>query len=237
MLSQNKIHAMDALTGLKQLPDESIDLVVTDPPYNIASKHKQTIQKGKRISTMEAWGKWDCMHPYDYDVFIMQIISECFRVLKPGGSLYMFTAREHNAFFIRKAIERGFMYRNTLALVKKNPLPSFFKNHWRSAFDLCLYVTKGKTRTFNFQEQSEMTTIQSYASNQVIKTKHPTEKPFEIIQRLIHVSSHPGDLVLDPFMGSGTTALAAQRSERNFIGFEIHPAYLKMAKQRLKEDV
>jgi DNA modification methylase len=232
-LEWNRIYRMDAIVGLRQLPDESVHLVVTDPPYNIAAKNKITLRNGQPISTAEAWGCWDQLHPFDYDVLIMQVISECFRVLKPGGGLYMFTAREQNGFFIRQAVARGFIYRNQIAMVKKNPLPSLSKSNWRSGFDVCMYLTKSKPRHFNFISQQACRNVLFY-SNTERDTKHPTEKPLSVIRRLVEVSSQPDDRVLDPFMGSGTTAVACAELGREFLGFELEREYIKMAKKRLK---
>lgn len=217
---------------MKQLPSDSVDLIVTDPPYNIASKSKVMILQGKVRSTAEAFGHFDTYHPFDFDNLIRQLISEAWRVLKRGGSMYMFTARETNARFIDLAVQRGFTYRNVIALTK-NPGPSIYKNAWRSGFDLCLFMTKGRIGTFNFLDQSEMSNVYKYAPRSK-QTKHPTEKPIELIEKLIRVSSKPGDLVLDPFMGSGTTAAAAKTLGRRYLGYELHTPYLKMARQRLK---
>ena len=235
MLATNKIHCMDAIEGLKKLPNESVDLVVTDPPYNIASPKKLTISKGKVISTQQAWGAWDTFHPFDFDLLIMKVISECYRVLRPGGAIYLFTAREDNGFFIRKAVERGFTYRNQLAMVRKNPLPSFYKNNWRSGYETCMYLTKGTTRVFNFSTQAEHVNIYHFPSG-FKHSKHPTEKPLGFIKRLVQTSSNPGDLVLDPFMGSGTTAVASQQLGRQFVGFELSKEYIKMANTRLQKE-
>lgn len=232
-LEPNRIHRIDALEGLKRLPEASVDLIVTDPPYNIAAKNRSTMQRGKIVSTMQAWGAWDHYHPFDYDILIMTVISECYRVLKPGGALYMFTAREQNGFFIRKAAERGFTYRNQLAMVKKNPLPSFAKSNWRSAFEACMYLTKGKPGTFNFVSQKECKNVFAYANSRHV-TRHPTEKPLELIKLIVRVSSNQDELVVDPFMGSGTTAVACKELGRNFLGFELEPTYIKMANERLK---
>lgn len=232
-LAPNRIHRIDAIEGLKRLPDASVDLVVTDPPYNIASKDRSTMRKGKIISTMKAWGAWDHYHPFDYDILIMSVISECYRVLKPGGALYMFTAREQNGFFIRQAVARGFVYRNQLAMVKKNPLPSFSKANWRSAFEACMYLTKGKPRTFNFVSQAECKNVFHFSNTRHV-TAHPTEKPLDLIKLIVQVSSNEGDLVVDPFMGSGTTAAACKELGRTFLGFELEPEYIKMANERLK---
>ena len=232
-LATNKIHHIDAIEGLKRLPDASVDLIITDPPYNIASKDKSTMQRGKIVSTMQAWGAWDHFHPFDYDILIMSVISECYRVLKPGGALYMFTAREQNGYFVRQAVTRGFVYRNQLAMVKKNPLPSFSKANYRSAFEICMYLTKGKPKLFNFVSQQECKNIFAFSNTRRL-TKHPTEKPLELIKLLVRVSSNGGDLVLDPFMGSGTSAVAAKGLGREFLGFELEREYIKMANERLK---
>lgn len=233
MLPQDKIYQMDALEGLKQLPDSSVDLVITDPPYNIAADDKKTMRGGKPISTMKVWGAWDRFHPFDYDVLIMSVISQCYRALKPGGVLYMFTAQEQNGYFIRQARMRGFIYRNQLAIVKKNPIPSLAKSNFRHAFELCMYLTKGKASTFNFISQQVCKNVFPY-SNSRRCTKHPTEKPLAFIKQLVEVSSNKGDLVVDPFMGSGTTAVACQELGRRFMGFEINPEYIRMAEDRLK---
>ncbi len=233
MIAVNRIHEIDALEGLARLPPDSVDLVVTDPPYNIASKSKLTIRDGKIVSTAHAWGAWDTFHPFDYDLLIGKVISECHRVLKAGGALYMFTSRENNGFFVRRALERGFVYRNQVVMVKKNPLPSFSKTNWRSAFEVAFYVTKGKPSVFNFpQAQADAVNVFTYATRQR-ETDHPTEKPLELIRRMVLASSNPGDLVCDPFMGSGTTALAATQTGRRFIGFETCREYLAMADERL----
>ena len=232
-LASNKIHRIDAIEGLRRLEDNSVDLILTDPPYNIAAKGRSTMQRGKIVSTMQAWGAWDQYHPFDYDILIMSVISECYRVLKPGGALYMFTAREQNGFFIRQAVARGFVYRNQLVMVKKNPLPSFSKTNWRSAFETCMYLTKGKPGTFNFVSQKECKNVFAFSNTRRL-TKHPTEKPLALIKLLVQVSSNEGDLVVDPFMGSGTTAAACKELGRNFLGFELEPEYIKMANERLQ---
>lgn len=237
MIEVNRIHLMDAFEGMRQLPDKSVDLIVTDPPYGIASKNKLTIMDGELKTTADAWGQWDTFaHPMEYDILMMRLICEAYRVLKPGGAFYCFTARETNARFLRMAVDRGFTYRNVFALVKKNVLPAFFKNCWRSAFDLCFFVSKGKIKHFNFLEQREMKNLYEYPSK-FKHSKHPTEKPLELIERFIRVSSTPapGSLILDPFAGSGTTLVAAKKHGRQFIGFERDASYVKMANVRLKD--
>lgn len=232
-LALNRIHRLDALEGLKRLRDKSIDLVVTDPPYNIASRNRLTMQSGKLVSTMDAWGKWDCLHPFDYDLMIMHVLSQCYRVLKPGGSLYMFTAAEDNGFFIRQAVARGFTVRNQLIMLKRTAMPSFAKKNWRRAFQVCMYLSKGTPATFNFISQRECINTFVYSTHNK-QTTHPTEKSLPFIRRLVTVSSKPRDVVLDPFMGSGTTAVACRQLDRQFIGFDTDAEYVRMARNRLR---
>ena len=229
----NKVYLLDCLEGLKKLEENSIDLIITDPPYNIANSKKLTKVGNKIVSTQEAWGKWDVYHPFEYDLLIMNVLSQCYRVLKEGGVFYMFTANEDTGYFIRKAIQRGFMLRNMLSIVKKNPLPSFAKKNWRHGFELCMYLTKGKTKTFNFLSQQDCINYYQHALGRK-DTKHPTEKPLPFIMRLVQVSSNKNDVVLDPFMGSGTTAVAATKLGRRFVGFETNPEYMQMIHTRLE---
>ncbi|MCC6678628.1 MAG: site-specific DNA-methyltransferase [Phycisphaerales bacterium] len=238
MIELDRVHRMDAFEGLSRLPDESVDLVLTDPPYNIASAGRTTIVRGQIMSTQKAWGSWDSLDAAAYDAMIQRLVAECYRVLKPGGSFYMFSAREQNGVFIRYAEQCGFSYRNQLAIVKTTPLPSMAKKNWRSAFELCLYVVKGTDSrpgmpgTFNFVSQKELVNVYYHPSCAKV-TRHPTEKPFEMMKRIVRVSSNPGDLVLDPFMGSGTTAAACVETGRRFVGFETNPEYIKMANGRI----
>jgi len=228
----DKIYRGDCMELFKTIPDESVDLVITDPPYNIASEHSLTKRGGRIISTKEAWGQWDTYNKFDYDLLIMRVLSECFRVLKKGGSMYMFTANRDNGYFIRKAVERGFSCRNQLAIIKTNPLPQYKQDNWRNAYELCMYLTKGRARTFNFLSQRDCVNTYPYVIG-IKESRHPTEKPLGFIKKLVRVSSRPGDVVLDPFMGSGTTAVACKELNRHFIGAEASSEYIKMIDRRL----
>lgn len=233
MLRANRIYHLDALEGLQKLENESVDLIVTDPPYNLASKSRKTLHRGKAITTMKLWGSWDGFHPFDYDLFILKLLSQFYRVLKKGGALYMFAADQHSSYFVRKAVQRGFRYGNHLAIVTRNPMPSLGKRNWRRAFQLCFYVTKGKPKTFNFLSQRECINIFSYSVRDK-QTQHPSEKPIEFIKKIIEVSSNKDELVVDPFLGSGTTAVACKFLGRKYIGFDQDAGYISLARKRLR---
>ena len=148
----------------------------------------------------------------------------------------MFTAREDNGFFIREAEKIGFQYNHQIVLVKDNPLPHFTKTNFRSSFELCFYMSKGKPKTFNFLAQNKMINKFHYLIGRK-DTIHPTEKPIKMFRWLIEVSSNKGDLVFDGFLGSGTTAVACKELGRKCIGIEISPEYCKITKQRLSQEV
>ncbi len=232
MIQLNSVYNGDCLDYLHAIMDDSIDLIITDPPYNIGDSNKRTKVGDTIMSNKEAWGEWDNYDKVEYDELVFKIIAESYRVLKDGGSFYMFTAREDNGFFIRNAVAKGFTYKNQLAIIKNNPLPHFTKTNYRSCFELCFYVTKGKPRTFNFLSQSECVNIYPYLIGRK-DTKHPTEKPLGFFKRVIEISSDEGDVVLDPFMGSGTTAIACLQTKRNFLGAEISKEYFDMLNERI----
>lgn len=227
-----EVRRCDAIEGLKSLRGQSVDLVVTDPPYGLAAPGRSTKLRGKVVPTMKAWGAWDHRSQFSQDLLILQTLDEAWRVLKPGGALYMFSSTQNAGYFVRKAEQRGFQFRSQIALVKKNPLPSWSKRSWRSGHEVCFYVTKGRPKTFNFLSQRELVNVYSHWSRQK-ETRHPTEKPLELIERLVRVSSNPGELVVDPFLGSGTTAVAARKLDRRFVGFDLSEEYLEMARDRL----
>lgn len=231
----NQVICGDCLEVMKYIPDESVDLLLTDPPYNIGDANKRTKQGDRIVSNKEAWGEWDNYDKVEYDKMICLCLGQMFRILRSGGSLYMFTARVDNGFFIRKAIEEGFVYRNQIAIIKDNPLPHFCKNNWRSAFELCFYVSKGKVKTFNFLSQQDCVNVFHYLIGKK-DTSHPTEKPDQIFKKIVQVSSNKGDVVLDCFNGSGTSCLSAKAFNRNFIGIEINKKYCEIAERRLAQE-
>lgn len=224
----------DCLSVIAGIPDSSIDLVITDPPYNIGSDDKRTKVGNKIVSNKEAWGKWDSYEEDEYNEFIFFVLQEIYRILSDGGALYFFTAREKNGYFCEYATKQiGFNYQNTIAIVKQNPIPQFSKRNYRSAFELAFYVSKGKLKTFNFLGQGTMVNAHQYIIGSLKQSSHPTEKPLSIIKILVNVSSNEGDLVFDPFSGSGTTGVASVIYERDFLGVEIDEEYYKESYQRI----
>jgi DNA modification methylase len=230
----NKIYLMDCLEFLKQVPSNSVDLVVTDPPYNVSQKND--ISYG-RINVKKNFGDWD----YGFDP--LPVLKELKRVLKPNGQIYVFCSTLQIPIYMN-VFESEWYFRNLLVWKKTNPAPRLSKTNWVFANEYIVYAIneKGKPSdsTFNFSGQSEMhnTLITSALQGKERlkfegKTAHPTQKPLSILKKLIEVSSNEGDVVLDCFMGVGSTAVACKELGRNFIGCELDEGYWKIGVERL----
>ena len=223
----NSFSNLDGKTGLASVPDNFVDLVLTDPPYGIADSTKLTKTKGQIVSTQEAWGNdfqdsWDSVE--DYYEWIKPFIAEFVRVMKDNGSLILFLDRKYTGLIIRN-LEKHFdlNFKNKIYFKKKNPVPSIRKNNYRSTIEEAVWFTKSKQCTFNFGAQGDM--LQFYeGSIGRKKTKHPTEKYGWMIEPLIRNHSKSGDIVLDAFAGSATTLVVAKQHDRHAIGFEKSPA-------------
>ena len=225
----------DCTIELKKLASDSVDLVLTDPPYNIGQKNKITKIGNKIVSNAEAFstgeGKWDDMTDLVYETLIKDCLKEYYRILKDGGGIYIFTAREMNGVVVQWAKQQGFNYRNTFALIKDTPLPSYTGKNYRSAFELACYLVKGEqAKTFNFLSQRLMKNTFNYVTGFTKESDHPTQKPIPCLELLIKVSSNAGDVVLDSFMGSGSCGVACLKNGRNFIGIEKDEGYFVKAK-------
>ena len=231
----NNIYCMDALEFLRKIPDDSVDLVVTDPPYNISQKNDLKIN-GRIIK--KNFGEWD------FNFNPVPILAELRRVLKSNGQIYVFCGTGQIPIYMQEFIEKWF-FRNLLVWYKTNPPPRLSKTNYLFANEYIIYAIKEKGKpslsTFNFSSQTTMhNTFVSGALQGKERLKgtdgiaiHPTQKPLTILKKLISVSSNEGDVVLDPFMGIGSTAVACKELKRNFIGCEINREYVDWANKRL----
>ncbi len=235
MVQINKIYNMDCLEYLKLIPDNSVDLVVTDPPYNVSQKNNL---KFKGLNVVKNFGDWD----YGFDP--LPVLKEFKRVLKPTGQMYIFCATKQIPIYMNFLEENCFL-RNLLVWSKTNPAPRLSKTNFLFANEYIIYGINEKgmpsKSTFNFSKQNEMKNIfvtSSLQSKERLKENgkavHPTQKPLSILKKLIEVSSNKGDVVLDPFMGVGSTAVACKELGRNFLGCELDKEYIKYVSQRLE---
>lgn len=226
----NYIDNIDCLEGLKEIPDNSVDLVVTDPPYFLSMGHggsDTTAKNSGALTSNRTFNDLAICTP-----FYKQLFEQYARVLKDDGSFYFFTDWRGYAYYF-PLLNSALPVRNMIVWDKKSGPGSFYS----FAHELVVFGTrKGKTKTGVGSNIWRMTAFSSGAAKTDGKKVHPTQKPVEIIQKMIEDSSEPGDVVLDTFMGSGTTAVACMRTGRNFIGFELDEKYHAITMNRIAEE-
>ena len=248
-LQLNKIYQGDCIEVMKTMPENSIDYCIADFPYNISNYGNSITKKGNNFvkGDFGEWDKWEDME--EYLDWVFDVSKEIQRLLKPLAScLFFFDSRQ--AGWISYELERRgiFVYKSPIIWVKNNPIPHLRKTGFRSSFEHGSWLINSqeryignakiviKPKIFNFQEQVEMMNVMKYNIGKK-ETKHPTEKPLELTSRFIKIFTNENNLVLDPFLGSGTTAVACKHLKRNYIGIELNPEYIKLARQRLRQEI
>lgn len=226
----HKIFKGDARTIIKDIADNSIDLILTDPPYNLSPYSTGNIKLSWRKDINNDLAEWDRLefNPSEW-------VKEFKRILKPTGNLFAFTSynligKWHEAF------DPEFDTFQFMVWHKTNPVPKIFKAGFLNSCELII-CTWNKGHTWNFISQKEMHNfIESpicMGDERVKNPKHPTQKPIKVLKRIIRIASNENDVILDPFMGVGSTGKAALEMNREFIGFEIESKYFEVAKKRL----
>ena len=201
-----------------------IDLILTDPPYLISSEKKFSKQKGKVGSA--DFGEWDKQGLTFYPKLFKLSVSQ----LKPGGSLIVFIDRLQVTDIVREAEKQGLKLRNTLYWIKPNPSPHGREN-LQSGVEVAIWFFKpGKTPTLTEQNPNWFNHPTASGNE---REDHPTQKPLALFEKLICLFSNPGETVVDPFAGVGTTAVAAIKHKRNWAIIEKEKEYVKLAKQRI----
>ena len=220
MIELNKIYNAECVEFMRSMPANSVDLVVTDPPYEIAMGGGG-ILKNDRVYF---GGQLDKIASgFDIDA----VFNEMERICKKLN-LFCFCSNKQISKIMRWGEERGYSA-NLLVWYKPNAIP-FTNNTFKSDLEFCVYMR---------EKGVKIKGISKLFTHNVSKSKygHPTEKPLEIIKKLVLTASSEGDLVFDPFMGSGTTAAACKELNRNFIGCEIEAKYCEIAEKRLKNTI
>ncbi|HEX5797721.1 MAG TPA: site-specific DNA-methyltransferase [Candidatus Saccharimonadales bacterium] len=240
----------DSIDFLKKLPEDSIDMIFSDPPYNL-SNGGFTVHAGKRVSVNK--GTWDESQGVESDFsFHLRWIEECHRVLKPNGSLWV-SGTYHSIYQCGYAIQLlGFKVLNDISWFKPNASPNLSGRYFTASHESLIWARKdpkGK-HTFNYQDMKNG----SWHENDFIKKpgkqmrsvwaigtpkreekifgKHPTQKPLALLDRVVLASTNKGDTVLDPFTGSSTTGLSAIKHKRKFVGIDLEKEYLNLSKKR-----
>lgn len=235
----------DCLEIFKSIKDDCIDLIFADPPYFL-SNGGITCQNGRMVSVNK--GAWDKSRGVEENyLFVRSWLAESQRVLKPNGCIWV-SGTAHVIHMVGYAMQQlGFKHLNDISWVKPNPPPNLSCRYFTHATETILWAAKNKKsrHKFNYQLMKElnggkqMKSVWSFYPPEKSEKrfgKHPTQKPVALLERILQASSDPGDSVLDPFMGAGTTALAALRLNRRFRGFELDPKWIQVAIDRLKEE-
>jgi len=237
---------------LAGLPEDSIDLIFADPPYNLQLEGELWRPNLTRVDAVD--DDWDQFESFaQYDHFTREWLTACRRVLKPTGTLWVIGSY-HNIYRVGRILQDlGFWFLNDVVWVKANPMPNFRGVRYTNAHETLLWVQKekGKKYTFNYHAMKGLNDDLQMRSDWYIplctgkerlkdengEKAHPTQKPEALLYRIIMSSSNPQDVILDPFFGTGTTGAVARRLHRNFIGVEIDEKYAKLAMERVHEVV
>ena len=239
----------DCIEVLKGLPDRSADLVFADPPYNLQLGGDLLRPDNSRVDAVD--DHWDQFESFAaYDAFTRAWLTECRRVLKDDGAIWVIGSY-HNIFRVGTILQDlGFWILNDVVWRKTNPMPNFKGARFTNAHETLIWAAKGrgaKRYTFNYdamkmandelQMRSDWTfplcTGEERLKDETGAKAHPTQKPEALLRRVLLASTKPGDLVLDPFFGTGTTGAAARRLGRRYVGIERETDYVQLARERI----
>ena len=244
-LELNKIYCMDCLEGMSKIQDNSIDLIVTDPPYYIEQLKEDLKEKTLRSLSKNVifCADWDSSFKDldEYKWFMLRVLKEFKRILKSKGQVYMFFSYHHIHWFRQMIEEKGFRFYKYLIWYKPDTM-WVFPNQYGCNYEIIMWFRNderyGEVKLNIGCKQRDVFVCNS--TNIKYRKEcgfHPTPKPKEIIKSLIKNGSDDCDVVLDAFIGSGTTAVACKETNRKFIGFELNPEYIKIAEKRLQQEV
>lgn len=248
-LHRNTIIEGDCIDVMSRLPDDSVDLIFADPPYNLQLGGGLTRPDQSMVDGVT--DHWDQFDSFDaYDLFTHQWMSECQRILKPDGAIWVIGSY-HNIFRVGTALQdTGFWIQNDIIWLKSNPMPNFKGTRFQNAHETLIWAGKSEKSkvTFNYDALKTFNDDKQMRSDWTIplctggerlkdgsgKKAHPTQKPEALLRRILLATSNPGDLVLDPFSGTGTTAAVAKALGRDYIGIEREADYARLSRSRLR---
>ena len=245
----NKIIKGDCIEVLKKLPANSVDLIFADPPYNLQLQGELYRPNQTKVDAVN--DEWDQFASFEeYDKFTHDWLKECKKVLKKNGTIWVIGSY-HNIFRVGKIMQDlGFWILNDVVWIKTNPMPNFRGTRFNNAQETLIWASKDQKSKFTFHYKS----MKAFNDDKQMRSDwyipicnggerikingekaHSTQKPEALLLRIILSTSNVGDVVLDPFMGSGTTGAVAKRLGRNFIGIEKEEFYVKEATNRIEK--
>jgi modification methylase len=248
-LPLNQILKGDCIEVLDSLPEKSVDLIFADPPYNLQLQNELHRPDMTRVDAVDDhWDQFDSFA--SYDEFTRNWLTACKRVLKSTGAIWVIGSY-HNIFRVGAIMQDlGFWILNDVIWLKANPMPNFRGVRFTNAHETLIWASSGKGAKYVFNHQAmkglneekqmrsdwwlvSLATGSERVRDEHGKKAHATQKPEALLYRVILSSSHPGDVVLDPFFGSGTTGVVAKRLHRHWIGIEREDQYIEIAKKRI----
>jgi len=248
-LPLDRIIEDDCIAAMARLPDKSIDMIFADPPYNLQLGGDLFRPEGSRVDAVDdAWDKFDSLTVYDD--FTRLWLAEARRILKDDGSIWVIGSY-HNIFRVGALLQdAGYWILNDIVWRKSNPMPNFRGTRFTNAHETLIWCAKDdKARyTFNYRAMKALNDDLQMRSDWVLPIcggpervkncdghkAHPTQKPEALLYRILLACTKPGDVVLDPFFGSGTTGAVARRLGRRWIGIERESSYVKVARDRIE---
>jgi modification methylase len=246
-LPVNSILHGDCIEILRSFPENSVDLIFADPPYNLQLRNDLYRPNMTKVAAVnDGWDKFDGFA--EYDAFTREWLSASLRVLKETGTIWAI-GTYHNIYRVGSIMqELGFWILNDIVWIKNNPMPNFRGVRFTNAHETMIWAQKkqGAKYTFNHKSMKALNddlqmrsdwNLNLATGKQRIRTNgikaHSTQKPESLLYRIILASSNPGDVVLDPFFGTGTTGAVAKKLGRNWIGIERDRKYIRVAQKRI----
>ncbi|WP_374763565.1 site-specific DNA-methyltransferase [Yunchengibacter salinarum] len=240
----------DSIEQMNALPEKSVDVIFADPPYNMQLKDQLHRPDNSRVAGVD--DEWDKFASFDaYDVFTFKWLTAARRVLKDTGTIWVIGSY-HNIYRVGNALQNlDFWMLNDIVWRKSNPMPNFRGTRFTNAHETLLWAAKSADKggyTFNYTAMKAMNDDTQMRSDWVIpicsgkerlkvgdKKAHATQKPEALLYRVLMASTRPGDVVLDPFFGTGTTGAVAKKLGRHFIGIDREADYIALAGERIEK--
>ena len=235
---------------MDNMPKEKVNLILTDPPYNASNGGVNLPNNTTGGAYYKVNEKWDKFSDKDYLEFTKNWIDKADKLLVPNGS-FMVCASLHNIGEVIVTLkEKGYKLINVITWKKTNPMPNITRRTLTHSTEFIVWFTKGKGWNFNYEDMKkynngkQLKDVWEFSLCQGSerikgengKSAHPTQKPLALFERLIEMASNKDDIILDPFMGIGTTAIASMNLNRSWIGIEKNKQYVDLANKRIKEN-
>jgi len=246
-LPLDSILSGDCVDLLGQLPESSVDLIFADPPYNLQLKQELYRPNLSKVNAVDVG--WDKFIDFkEYDTFTCQWLYACRHVLKATGTIWIIGSY-HNIFRVGAILQDlDFWILNDVVWIKNNPMPNFHGVRFTNAHETLIWAqrNKGSKYTFNHHAMKSLNDDRQMRSDWYLplctgkerqkvdgEKAHPTQKPEALLYRVLLASTNPGDIILDPFFGTGTTGAVAKKLGRHYIGIERNPDYIQLARKRI----